>query len=178
MSLTQWHLLVTWINFIPLYPLAQIEEDSPQSASLTESTEPVADSPQQNTDADGDSLRSDQDDGASENLLRVDAPTACNCTCCTKFDVAHQPTDLERSKSKSPHGQQKSHSRSIGTHGSVCTHHPTNSFVTCAVVQGARTWLPSPSATIRHLLKEVSPIGRKCCSDSPSTKKAKCTRRQ
>ncbi len=103
----------TWIDFVPLYPLAETDEDSPQSASLTESTEPVADSPQQVTDADGDSNWSDQGDGVPESLPRVDAPTACSCTCCTNFDVAHQPTDLEGSKSKSPHGQQKSHSRSI-----------------------------------------------------------------
>ena len=59
------------------------DEDSPQGpeASLTSSTEPLADSPQQIS-------LSDHKDGAPESSPRVDAPTACTCSCCSYYIIS------------------------------------------------------------------------------------------
>ena len=75
------------------------------------STEQIVDSPQpQVMDDDGDSP-SDIDDSNPDSLPRIDGPSACNCPCCANFDDAHQPKELEGSKT--PHGQQTSYTRSI-----------------------------------------------------------------
>ena len=77
-------------------------------------TEPVVETQQQEADSDdgAGSLSDLDDDALAENLPKVDSPL-CTCLCCTNFDLAHQPIELGRSKT--PHGQQKSYSRSIQT---------------------------------------------------------------
>ena len=135
-----------------LFCLAETDQDDtlPQEASLTasnepisasSSTEPVADplstetvanqpSTEQIVDSeamndDGDSL-SKFNDNAPDSLPRVDGPSTCDCLCCANFAVAHQPKELEGSKT--PHGQQTSYSRSIQP--SWYTKHPWISVCT------------------------------------------------
>ena len=95
---------------------------STRSTGNSPNTELIADSL---IGDDSDSL-SDSGDDNQDNLLQIDGSNGCNCSCCTNFNVAHQPEDLKGSKA--PHGQQKSYSRSIQI--SWYTKHPWISVCT------------------------------------------------
>ena len=87
---------------MPIYTAVETE---PASQECSVSSEPDSNVDSHNT--------SDCEDTVNDNIP-LDCPpqseshSLCSCVCCTNFDTAHQPTNLEKSKN-----QQKSSARSI-----------------------------------------------------------------
>ena len=69
-----------------------------QESSLTASTELASDTTKHVTENPEEALTHSGD--SSESISHVNA---CSCACCSNFDAAHQPRDLD--PSKNPSGQ-------------------------------------------------------------------------
>ena len=161
--------------------------ESVEKGTLTVYTEHTADSSvtqQSTSDAGGhhgDGLMiSKKDSRLLEQSLQEEVSALlpmCSCPCSTKFDVTHQPANLEKSK-RSICTANRSHNHGLlkppgikSTHGSVCALPSKKFYATCAAMQKAIGWLTFPSTAIWRLWKMASHAGRKQSSASCSTNK-------
>lgn len=95
---------MSYLNFLTFLLnccCAETGKESLQEASLTTSTEPAFQSTHQITESHSEAATHGGE--SSESLPHVNA---CSCACCSNFDAAHQPTDLD--SSKNPYGQRNS----------------------------------------------------------------------